>query len=79
MRISVTKKHIRNGEPSMPDLCPVALALGEALGETVYVVGDLYRREDGPYVELPKKVQNFVTAFDSGVKVQPFTFSIRGK
>ena len=62
--------------------CPIALAIKEKMGPMrgFGVGGSLFvYEENGVEIrfELPKTAQRFITKFDAGQKVKPFTFIAR--
>jgi hypothetical protein len=76
MKISVTLEHIKNGIPSHPHQCPVALAFREA-GFTRALVGKSQVRANGydsPLSSLSDAVKVFVRSFDEKNHVEPFDF-----
>jgi hypothetical protein len=89
MKITVTQKHIDEGEYRAVAGCPVALAVAEAIGGVVkpYVrvcpsedllsAGNFY--ENRTYYQIPRSVRIFVKAFDilGRDHVNPFTFTLR--
>ena len=85
MKIQVTEKHIKNGEPRSCEFCPIALAIKEVLGENVFVNnnfevnwrsldaiidGDLFCHT------LPKEASQFIDMFDDNSKVRPLEFEL---
>jgi hypothetical protein len=84
MKITVTQRHIERGEKHAASRCPVALALEDAkpssyarvcpfnnIFETRTIRGVLTR------YDIPATVRIFVRAFDQGLPVEPFTFTLR--
>jgi hypothetical protein len=85
--ITVTADHIASGRPGESCLCPIALAIADA-------VRDLPSSGHAPHVtvssfdvivkltwtdwraELPGSGQGFIAAFDAGAPVGPFTFEL---
>ena len=82
MRIQVTQEHITNGRQKWCQLCPVALALGEALGTEVSITCTDFRIVSPPktarkrHFKLPENVMLFISDFDCGRPVQPFEFEL---
>lgn len=84
LRVNVTKQHISNGKRNGAFDCPVALALKDKLPGKFQVNSETlaYRSLHNKkwlltsITTLPKRVQQFISNFDSGKKVQPFEFKI---
>lgn len=86
MRIEVTSRHIADGGRWSPRFCPVALAIGQALGvEEVEVdfrgrglLGIWYAEIDGDTCSLPDEAGEFALAFDrlGPTGVRPFAFDL---
>ena len=89
--ISVTQEDIDKGIHASPTICPVALALKRCNINNLYVgaytifiyyANPIYVGEHTIYVDYanpidtPQNVQNFITSFDGGKSVQPFTFEL---
>ena len=79
IKVRVTAQHIAFGKKANYDSCPVALALAEAVGATPTTTGvattiDLPGHRDLP---LPERVSQWVSDFDAGKPVKPFTFTLR--
>ena len=75
----MTAKHIAAGIPGNSCHCPVAMALSKA-GLFMPAVGGMFVHW-GPLKArsealAPKSVTRFVTAFDDGEPVFPFTFDL---
>lgn len=77
MLITVTRCHILEGEPSSPATCPVALALREmfedyriSVRENSVLIGK------GLSLRLPDDAIWFISLFDNGEEVEPFTFEL---
>lgn len=88
MKVSVTKKHIYNGQRNNCESCPIALAIIDVTGcdsiyvyeETVYYsyVEDDGRRRGFTY-NLSKSAKRFVSDFDDGKDVKPVVFKLSEK
>lgn len=94
-RVCILQKHIDSGFPRTTTSCPVALAIKDAIGsydplvwiKTVRVKTgeDTYRTEqwcwiNGKRIELPKKVQNWISDYDDDKKrhkVKPIEFEFK--
>jgi hypothetical protein len=83
MRIDVTAEHIRDGKQACGQKCMVALAIQDALHPSYLMVGcqDADIAIDGDYSDLlsvrfPQSVADAIDAFDTGDKVQPFSFDL---
>jgi hypothetical protein len=81
--ISVTQDDIDSGERMDPARCPVALAVtrilkdGYRAGVGLCTVGILDNRHDQVDIStLSQAVSDFISDFDAGVPVEPFTFTI---
>lgn len=89
MRISVTKTDINRGCPYEGDNCPIARAVRRALrpmgihhANAVAVDQDsmTFQTKTGRVIKsirTPATAAQFISAFDSGRAVQPFTFQIK--
>ena len=90
MKVEVTAEDIAKGKPLDPYICPVGLAVARALGVDLAAhfasglwnnVGyAVFRRtitlghcSDWP---APSKVGVFISAYENGEAVEPFTFDI---
>lgn len=77
MRIQVTAEHINIGKRLDCFYCPVAIAIREALNNSIYihatehiiVIGDIK-------YQTPTSVFDFITYFDKGIILQPFEFEL---
>ena len=80
LTVNVTQDHIDKGVRKEAYHCPVSLALGEADPGSDWCVSTLLvMRENGHDVVSifpPVTVSKFVSRFDNGDPVQPFTFEI---
>lgn len=78
MKIKVTRKHIEDGVRHTADRCPIALALKDfgfaTYGMVRVNLGSI--EVCGATVSTPRKARQFITAFDKGKKVRPFTLVI---
>lgn len=80
MFIEVTEGDIRNGVARDTDSCPISLAVTRALGKgsrayTYYAELCVYSRHDVQTLySLPAAASRFVSRFDCGQAVEPFTF-----
>jgi len=78
IKIRVSAKDIKNGERDNCSNCPVALAVRRVFDadETIEVDGEEILIMSSPYcdISLPPIVRKFVSDFDAGMKVKPFTF-----
>jgi len=81
MRINVTQSDINNGLRYTSNSCPIALAVGRAIGKEVEItfetcsvyemIGDFWRWV--PY-RLPIEVSEFIDQFDDELPVAPLEF-----
>lgn len=74
--IKITKAHIRDGLRGSECDCPIALALKDAL-----ITDNVRVNGDGIYVnnarfDLDDKDRRFMSRFDEGLRVRPYSFSI---
>lgn len=86
IKVSVTKKDIRNGSQGDPRACPVALALNRSLKPlnplaqvNVYPLESELAFEDGQPIALfavPKEVDHFINSFDCIKDGLPFDFKV---
>ena len=83
MRISVTQRHINNGQRGSPCSCAIALAIAEALPGVVpdvtpvivYLVGGV-RLGLPRTASLPPEVTAFIRRFDEWGSATPFEFDL---
>lgn len=81
MQVRVTADHIKRGKRRSESSCPIALALCEKLQVETQrgtSVGQMHLTVKGVRLlsKVPKKIVQFIEAFDKGSKVKPFTFTI---
>lgn len=83
MTIRVTQDHIDRGRQSNCALCPVALALQEALGDPLIRAGvsrwGHFKDNEGAFdwsLPLPGAVGRFIVLFDACRGGEPFEFEI---
>lgn len=79
LTVTVTKEHIRAGEPGGCCTCPVALALEHATGTTWSVANMEIWPQGAPLacsISLPVRARAFIQAFDQGYHVRPFSFEL---
>jgi hypothetical protein len=82
MRVRVSSAHIRDGERDSFSLCPVALAVSEALGglycevwpEAVYVVHGAHTGD--VRLPIPEGVRQWVRDYDTGGRVRVIEFEL---
>ena len=76
--VNVTAEHIEHGERLQCTTCPVALALNEQLpvGAPWRVDNGTLTAITGKFGNMPLSVRQFVSSFDSQVRVAPFSFEI---
>lgn len=77
-RIVVTQRHIAGGFKGACGQCPVALAVKEACPQSLFVSVTLFAIRLGPAVKCatPEIVAAFITKYDAGEPVAPFTFDL---
>lgn len=82
MIINVTEVDILCGKKKSCTHCPVAYAVKRATGRKRNVVVDGQYltigldRQNEQEIYLPKKARDFISKFDDGQKVKPFSFNI---
>lgn len=78
--IEVTQRHIDEGEVGDCSLCPVARGTQDAFPGFKIVVGDddIFIDEEGVGLNYatPSIVRDFISDFDNGRLVHPFTFTL---
>ena len=80
--VRVEQRHIDEGVPNEPGMCPVALAIKGQPGCRRVLVGHcgghVYFENFRPPASfhLPKKVSKFILDFDEGEDVEPFEFKM---
>ena len=78
-KVNITQSHILSGRKGACRFCPIALALKDAFPESTVHVQGFYFTIDGVQFQSPKEVVNFISDFDSGLPVRPFSFELRMK
>lgn len=77
VKIDVTAKDIKNGIAVDGENCPIGRAVQRVGFKGVCVSNDEFEFNFGEFaVNLPKKASKFISKFDAGTKVKPFTFVI---
>lgn len=80
-KINVTRECILRGDREHGGSCPIALALIYSSFEDVFVFDDgiaEFKHEGGRRtIKLSPKQKIFITRFDSGKPVKPFSFWVR--
>lgn len=78
MKIEVTEEDIKLGQKESCYMCPIARAIERTTKSLWGVRGEFAFRASSPdiCVDLPDAAQNFISLFDSGCPVEPFTFEI---
>lgn len=78
--VTVTAENIANGKPGDINSCPIALALEQTCADGNPAVrdewGEWYVELWSQEVRLPWQAAEFASSFDSGEKVEPFTFEL---
>jgi hypothetical protein len=80
LKITVTQKHIENGEACSSDSCPLALALKDAGFKNAFVGGGYIffdSRDPDRYIAMRWDIYDFVRDFDTKKPVCPITFELR--
>ena len=82
MIITVTAEDIRNGRPQRPAECPLAIAIGRAIGEPIHFLGDVFHldsvclEDNPPNIRVPVEVFDWFMKYDNYEPVEPITFEI---
>ena len=77
VQIYVDEKCIKNGVIGDAKHCPVALACKKYLPRNVVkFIGPLTMEIGGRNIISPKEVKLFIMAFDKGLDVEPFDFTL---
>lgn len=80
IKIEVTAKHIKQGQPKQCGKCPIALAMEDAgIIDSLVFADQASGRNDAMgyrmHYDLPRSAQRFVQSFDAGRQTaKPFTF-----
>lgn len=78
--ITVTAQHIAEGLQDSCELCPVALAIRDAIRDSGVWVDSRHvtfgKRGHWIEVDLPDAVTAFIEAFDRGQGGEPFSFDL---
>ena len=87
MKINVTKKDIKNGQPENIKCCAIALALrrtfktnmvevkkDDSTNKVILQIDD--DEYDHDYISKSDHITTFIEKFDIGEDVEPFTFEI---
>lgn len=80
LHVKVTQKHIDEGEPGIPQSCPIARAVKEQVNDASYVsVGFScisVHDNNGNTVRfyMPAEARAFISCFDYDGEVKPFEF-----
>jgi hypothetical protein len=78
--VSVTAGHIAAGKREDCENCPIALAFAEVFPGSPYIdeFSCMITDDDGAEVEfdLPDEALEFIAAFDDGLPVAPFSFTV---
>jgi hypothetical protein len=83
MRVEVTADDIANGKRGLPWCCPIARAIKRASGGSRVSIGtfnglayDWGTAHPAVFFDLPEVARCFISDFDSGRPVEPFSFEI---
>jgi len=78
--IDVTTEDIAMGKPTNCHACPIYLAVVRAMPHLnrflLDVTGVSVRYDRGRLASLPESAQDFISRFDAGQWVRPFSFSL---
>jgi len=77
--IRVTAEDIASGKRKHGGSCPIALALRRYLPDVPISVGNMFILYDADEIQvpLPKSAQLFISSFDRGLTVLPFSFRLQ--
>lgn len=80
MKVTVTQKHIDDGEVCNCTSCPIALALRDEGVQAPIVDARTtsFFRNNGSWCKyyLPPEARSFIHKFDNGIKVEPIEFEL---
>ena len=81
LTVAVTEEHIKRGARENSERCPIALALGEEVPESVHICWNLttgFLDKEVIYAVMPEAdiVSRWVYDFDEGRQVEPFTLVV---
>ena len=81
LTVIVNQEHIIKGEKATCDKCPIALALNEQHPREIMWCVDPDSASNGSFENeerylLPAKARDFMTRFDDGEEVKPFSFKL---
>jgi len=83
MTIRITNKDIQNGKRRDVNQCPIALAVNRHMkqrGYKPFIVTFIHMfdnvEDQGTWARLPEKAQCFVSRFDNGRPIGPFTLKV---
>jgi hypothetical protein len=76
MKISVTQKHIDEGNVGDCAACPIALALARAFETRDVYAGTYSLCVENKCFSTPEVARNFMGDFDAGGPVSPFSFDL---
>lgn len=79
MTITVTQEDIDKGVISSCVACPIALAVGRFMPDSGFIVcanAIDFTSPLGDLIHLPIEAVKFISDFDKGRPVQPFTFEL---
>lgn len=71
--VKVTQKDIDGGVPGRAKNCPITIALRREFKGSWMVICDAYSSKGKIY--LGRKARKFISRFDNGLPVKPFSFS----
>lgn len=87
LKLKVSNSDIKNGEKSNPQNCAIAKSLkrnkdikvtGVSVFHNVCIIRNEVKGKTQTYrAELPYEAQSFVSKFDHGVAVNPFSMSLK--
>ncbi len=75
IKIEVTERDISFGKRDDCKRCPIAIA-ARRVGLNQLEVGGWYLTSGNTTYTLTKKARDFITDFDGGLQVSPFSFTI---
>lgn len=77
--IEVTQEDIDNGEQKNFKSCPVAIAISRTIGQPAQVDQESVSLVLTPWddsIEIPGRASNFISSYDDGDPVSPFSFPL---
>lgn len=73
--IEVKRRDILLGKRCSSSSCPIAKAIKRTLKQPIHV-GHFVVHTGESEIELPREARDFISWFDNGLKVKPFSFKL---